>query len=274
MILVSGSTGNVGRHLVELLLTDGHQVRALSRDPAGAQLPAEVETLRGDLSDSGLVAAALTGVEAAYLTVFGDPAPVAAALAEVPVRRTVLISSNCARTRPDLVVADRIRAVEQALRAVAPDLTVLRPAQFASNTAHLWRPMIARGVVTAPFGDQEVPVIDPYDIAAVAALTLTDDRHRGQTYELTGGERISPRRKVAVLATVLDRTLGFTELTEEQARGQLAEHFGPAMVDYFVAKNGHPTEQDLLLMPTVEELLGRPPLSYADWAERQRADLL
>lgn len=51
-ILVIGATGNVGRQVVSQLLADNVRVRALARNPDSANLPAQVEIVRGDLSHS------------------------------------------------------------------------------------------------------------------------------------------------------------------------------------------------------------------------------
>jgi uncharacterized protein YbjT (DUF2867 family) len=49
-ILVTGATGNVAREVVSQLLDTGAAVRALVREPDSANLPDEVEVVRGDLS--------------------------------------------------------------------------------------------------------------------------------------------------------------------------------------------------------------------------------
>src|SRR5689334_7263711 len=50
-ILVTGATGTVGSHLIRHLLREGHKVRALTRDPATADLPEGVEVVAGDLTE-------------------------------------------------------------------------------------------------------------------------------------------------------------------------------------------------------------------------------
>ncbi|MEU6040508.1 MULTISPECIES: SDR family oxidoreductase [Actinomadura] len=65
-ILVTGATGNVGRHVVEELLGGGHKVRALTRDPARALVPAGVEVAAGDLAVPDSLASALEGVTAMH----------------------------------------------------------------------------------------------------------------------------------------------------------------------------------------------------------------
>jgi uncharacterized protein YbjT (DUF2867 family) len=46
-ILVTGATGNVGRHVVAQLVQAGQRVRALTRNPANANLPEGVEVVYG-----------------------------------------------------------------------------------------------------------------------------------------------------------------------------------------------------------------------------------
>ncbi|NUU26382.1 MAG: NAD(P)H-binding protein, partial [Streptomycetaceae bacterium] len=69
-VLVTGATGNVGRHVVAELLRRGQRVRALTRDPAGARLPPGVEAVGGDLTRPDTLAPALDGVTGVHLITF------------------------------------------------------------------------------------------------------------------------------------------------------------------------------------------------------------
>lgn len=69
-VLVSGATGNVGRPLVEQLLAGGHRVRALTRNPAKANLPAGAEVVAGNLAETASLSAAFSGVDAVHLISF------------------------------------------------------------------------------------------------------------------------------------------------------------------------------------------------------------
>ncbi|WP_176444686.1 NAD(P)H-binding protein [Paenibacillus herberti] len=71
-ILVTGATGNVGRHVVEHLVRAGHDVRALSRNPANANLPKGVEVVYGDLSKPESLAPAMRGVTGMHLITFSS----------------------------------------------------------------------------------------------------------------------------------------------------------------------------------------------------------
>ena len=66
-ILVTGATGNVGRQVVQQLVQRGAQVRALVRNPATADLPAEVEVVQGDLLDVEALRSAFQGVSTLFL---------------------------------------------------------------------------------------------------------------------------------------------------------------------------------------------------------------
>ena len=75
MYLITGSTGHIGRPLVEQLHTEGHDVRALVRDASRAEpLPDGIDIAVGNLDDAASVAAALRGVDRVFLLHVG-PAP-------------------------------------------------------------------------------------------------------------------------------------------------------------------------------------------------------
>lgn len=69
-ILVTGATGNVGRHVVNELIQAGQRVRALSRNPAKANLPEGVEVVYGDLSAPETLEPVLQGITGIHLITF------------------------------------------------------------------------------------------------------------------------------------------------------------------------------------------------------------
>ena len=173
MILIFGATGNVGRHLVRQLTDVGPDVRAITRKPDDAALPPTVDVRFGDLDQPDTLPAVLDGADAVFLLNAGSqPAAVADAIAAADVRRVVFMSALVARTRPDVAISQIHLRTEDALQRRDLGVTVLQPGQFASNALQ-WSEMIARGTVYSPFADTAIPTIDPYDVAAVAALVLT-----------------------------------------------------------------------------------------------------
>ncbi len=212
-ILVTGATGQVGRHVVARLAAAGARVRAMSRRDFAA--PDGVEATRGDLLEPSSLP--LTGVRALFL--FPEPrtarAVVAAAVA-AGVRRIVTLSSGAVTAGLD---TDFQLPVEQAVEASGCEWTHLRPGEFASNTLKLWAPSIrAARVVRFHNPDWRGLPIHEADIAAVGVAALLSAGHHGRAYDLTGPARISAREQVAAISTALGEEVRFEEVTAARCR--------------------------------------------------------
>lgn len=145
MIAITGATGFIGRHLVDALRAAGRPVRALSRRPDRAGLPADVAVVRGSLDDSealarlvegstavvhcaGLIKAA-TGRELHHVNATGTALLAEACAGATASPRMIFLSSLAAR-HPELSdYAASKRQAEQALaaRGAGFDWTILRP---------------------------------------------------------------------------------------------------------------------------------------------------
>jgi uncharacterized protein YbjT (DUF2867 family) len=267
MIVVSGATGNVGRPLVAALTAAGAEVRGFSRNGPGAV---------ADLTDPASLAPVLAGAESLYLLVSGagshvDGRAVVAAARAAGLRRIVLQSSQAAGTRPDLASHAPLRALEDLVRDSGLQWTVLRPGGFASN-AFAWAESIrATGTAYAPYADVALPIVDPADIAAVAAAALLDDRHAGRTYTLTGPEPTTPPERAAAIAAATGSPVRFVEQTPQEAREQMLAFMPPPVADGTLAILGRPLPAERSVSPDVEAVLGRKPGSFADWAARNAA---
>lgn len=272
MIVVTGATGNVGRPLVQALAEAGEQVTAVSRRRPD-DLPVGVRHQVADLADPDSLAGALKGAEALFLLIAGsgtelDPAAILSVAKAAGVRRVVLQSSQIVGTRPDFPSHAGLRAFEQAVQQSGLDWTVLRPGGFASN-AYLWaEPVRAHRTVAAPFGDVSLPVIDPTDIAEVAAAVLRDATHAGRTYELTGPAPVSPRQQAAAIGAALGEPVAFVPQSPAEARAQLLHFMPEPVVDGTLGILGAPSAAEQRVSPDVERVLGRAPHTFADWARR------
>ncbi len=276
MIVVTGATGNVGRPLTRAMAEAGQQVTAVSRHAAA--MPDGVRHVAADLAEPAGLEPALAGAKALFLLLSGDlhaagasPADIIGQAAAAGVRRIVLLSSQGVATRPFGPTRIAMRALEDVLRESGLDWTILRPGGFASNALWWAESVRTRRVVAAPFGDTGVPIIDPADIAEVAAACLLDDRHTGGVYELTGPEVITPRRQTEAIAIALGSPVRFHELTRDEAKAAMTQSMPAELAEDTLDILGSPSPAELRVSPDVRRVLGRAPRPFADWAARNIA---
>ncbi|MFF1867261.1 NAD(P)H-binding protein [Kitasatospora herbaricolor] len=275
MIVVTGATGNVGRSLVQAMAGAGQQVTAVSRGTAPVDLPRGTRHLRADLSAPETLGPALDGAEVMFLHDGGaggqglDPRAVLEVARAAGVRRVVLLSSQGVVTRPESPSHGGVmRATEDAVRESGLAWTILRPGGFASN-AYAWAASVrAERTVAAPFGDIGIPVIDPADIAEVAAAVLRNDEHTGHVYELNGPTAVTPRQQAEAIGAALGEPVRFVELTREQAYARMTAFMPEPIVETTLAVLGEPNAAELRLSPDVDRVLGRAPRPFAEWARR------
>ncbi|WP_129842448.1 NAD(P)H-binding protein [Streptomyces sp. RFCAC02] len=269
MITVTGATGNVGGALVRLLTDAGEEVTAVSRGEA-RDLPVGVRHVRADLADADTLRPALDGADALFLLVAGDdPRGVLDAARAGGVRRVVLVSSIGVGTRPDAY--GHPAAFEAALRDSGLAWTVLRCGGLDSN-AFAWAASIrADRVAAAPFGDTGLPMVDPADVAEVAAAALLRPGHAGAVYELTGPAPTTPRDRAAAIGAALGTPVRFVEQTREEARQQMLAFMPEPVVEGTLAILGEPLPAERRVSPDIERVLGRAPRTFADWAARNAA---
>ena len=273
MFVVVGATGNVGRSLSSILAATGAAVTAVSRGRRPLAVPEGVRHHRADLERPESLRPALAGAEAMFLLVEGAGAhlnmsDILRVAAAGGVKRIVLQSSQAVGTRPEAASHAPLHAIEDLVRRSGLGWTILRPGGFASNAFAWADPVRTTRTVAAPFGDVGLPVIDPDDIAEVAAVVLRDSAHDGRTYELTGPALSTPRERVADLAAALGEPIGFVEQTPEEAREQMSRFMPPPVVEGTLAILGAPTVREQRISPDVVDVLGRPPQPFASWATR------
>src|SRR4051812_44711307 len=228
-ILVIGATGRIGRFVVDQLVAAGVPVRALTRRPEAAKLPAAVEVVTGDLTIPESLDAALQGVNTVFL-VWTAPFTTAHAVVErlaSHARRVVFLSSPHQTPHPFFQQPNPMAVlhadIERLIATTGLASTIIRPGMFASNVLHWWAASIRSGdVVRWPYAAAETAPIDERDIAAVAARALYDDRHAGGDYVLTGPESLSQAKQVRIIGDVIGRSIRFEELSPEDFRRETA----------------------------------------------------
>ncbi len=267
-ILVTGATGTVGRHVVAHLLDAGQNVRALTRNPEKANLPAEVEVVQGDLTDVASFTRAVEGVTAVHMInidgtrniMLENGAELVAQMSAAGVRRvTVLLGGERG-------------PLGDALEASDIEWTLLVPVEFMSN-AFWWTGEIRNeGVVREPMGDRKTALIHEGDIGAVAATVLVHGGYHGHSLTLTGPEVLTPRRMTGIIGDTIGRDIQFVELTSEQARERWkAAGFSEQDIEFFEWAFYNTPEIGYTVVGTVEQVTGRPARSFRQWVSENAA---
>jgi uncharacterized protein YbjT (DUF2867 family) len=219
--------------------------------------------------------AAFDGVDRLFLLVPGighDGAVNALAAARAAgVRRLVYLSSYAVAIEPMPAMGRWHHTREQLIAESGIPGAILRPCGFMTNALDWLPTMRAGGYVLDPVGPGRAALIDPFDIAEVAVLALTQDGHSGAAYTLTGAEPLTVAEQVTVLAAAAGVDIAVRDVTS------------PEQAVQFRYPNGAPPELAAALVEglrqmradtegvrtdTVQRLLGRPPRTFADWCRR------
>jgi uncharacterized protein YbjT (DUF2867 family) len=257
--LVLGGTGKTGRRIVERLTRRHIPVRIGSRS---AGLPF-------DWDQPDTWGPAFQDVQAAYIAY----APDVAMPGSTDVIAGVIETALAAGTRRLVLLSgrgeDQAQACEKILVDSGAEWTVLRGSWFNQNFSegYLLDPVLA-GHVMLPVGDVGEPFIDADDIADVAAAVLTDSRHAGELYELTGPRLLTFAEATATIAEAAGRDIAYTRISPEDfAAGLASDGVPPDLVDVLVYLFAIVLDgRNAAVTDDVERVLGRPPRDFADYA--------
>ncbi|WP_116947997.1 NmrA family NAD(P)-binding protein [Jiangella endophytica] len=263
-ILLIGATGKVGRRVAARLDDLGVPTRQAGRKSAPPF----------DWTDDATWPAVLDGARTAFVVPY-DAAPVTRPFIDTAigsgVERIVLLSGRGVDV-PDYLPAHLMEDNahidgEAALRSAAVDWTILRPGWFAQNFSEgFFRDAVLAGDLRLPAGDGAASFVDVDDIAAVAVAALTDDRHVGQTYELSGPRALTMTEVAAEISAATGRDVRYTRLEHDDLVRELVDEGWPeADADVYASLIG-PIRRgiDAYLSDGVERALGRPARDFRD----------
>jgi len=277
-ILVTGATGAVGRLVVTELLAKGADVRAVTRDPEKAALPAGVDVMRADLGDASTLSPELfAGIEAAFVFPTDRPVDdfVATAVAGGIERFVVLSSLAVSAHFPrDIGSASQVhhQEVETAVTSRTDEWTMLRPGTFANNLLSWSYPIKAAGRVTAPYIHSAQTPIHEADVAAVAAVVLSQQGHEGKIYELTGPESLTRIEQVAAISAAIGREIAIDEISPQQFRDEVSRFIPEDVIKMLLDYWSDTVEVPDVPTTAVEDLTGKSARTLAQWAADHRSD--
>jgi uncharacterized protein YbjT (DUF2867 family) len=274
MLVVTGATGTIGRPLVDVLVAQGAEVRAITRNPLAAGLPAGVDVVEGDPSRPDTVAPFLEGVTALFLhpRAVGTSAVELLALArDRGVRRVVALSAmnvdDDLDEQPSRYRGDVNKEVEDAAVGSGLEWVSLRASYFAINALLAWGAQIRAGdVVRGPYASFAEAPIHERDLAEVGARALLTDALAGRRLQLTGPQSLTHEEMVATIGDVVGRPLRYQEVPPEAATQGMVQHGFPGpFVEALMARYAREVGQVAPLSGEVEAILGRPARTFAEW---------
>jgi uncharacterized protein YbjT (DUF2867 family) len=286
-VLVTGATGKTGRRVIPELVERGVTVRA-----AGRTLFPErdgVEPARFDWQDEGTYQTALHGVDAVYVvgghlsdSVSNPAAPAEAffgRMADAGVRRVVLLSAMGVDRVPD--PTNILRRFELFVEGTGIPSTILRPGVFMQNFSENYAPpstarIRERGEIALPGGEVPVSYISTADIAAVAAIALTEDGHEGKGYTLTGSEALTLPEVAEHISAAVGRPVRHVETSPEEgvrdvmsgygATAEYAEYVSQLYLMSISSGYGTTDGPGALITEDFTAVTGRPPTAFAEYA--------
>lgn len=280
-ILVTGSTGRIGSHVVAQLAASGASVRALTRSPEKAAFPVGVTAVGGDLLDADAMRQALSGVKTLFLLVSNAPDELTQAIntlglaREAGVTGIVYLSVTRSAEYTDVSHFTAKHAVERMIEQLNLPATILRPAYFIQNDETFKDPLTHAGLYVSPIGDKGVSMVDVRDIAEAAVIELLRrDRAPAAlpptSYELVGPDALTGRALAAIWAEALGREVRyaggdldvFEKAVKTRAPAWLAYDLR-AMMNRYQVDGAVATRADI---ERLAGLLGHPPRSYREFA--------
>jgi uncharacterized protein YbjT (DUF2867 family) len=276
-ILITGPTGKVGRRLIPVLARRGVTVRAASRSPVAAR--AGIEPFRFDWTDESTYENARKGVDAMYLVAGPIPQPKHAdyirmlldGTAKAGVQRVVLLSTYGVGQAPP---ENPLRRIELAVESSGVPYTILRPGAFMQNFSE-WHPHnVAEGIrerdeISHPGGDGVVSYVSAEDIAAVAAVALTEDGHEGKAYAPLGPEPLTLTEVAEHISWVAGRRIRYLETDHTPMRDALlAAGTPPETAEHNSQLHAYAFSSGVfgVLNDDILNVAGRPPVSFGEFA--------
>jgi uncharacterized protein YbjT (DUF2867 family) len=264
IFLVLGINGKTGSRVAKRLLENGYKVRSGSRS---AEIPFDWE-------DRETWKSVVKDIDAVYVSFQPDLAmpggvEIISAFSKVAVeqgvKKLVLLSG---RGEPEA------QECEDAVINSGADWTIVRASWFFQNFSegNFLDPVLS-GNVALPAGYIREPFIDTDDIADVAFAALTDDKHNGQIYEVTGPELLTFKEAVEAITLATRRVITYQQITIEDYKALLREYDLPEaiinLIDYLFTEVLDGRNENIT--DGVEKALGRKPKSFSEFANESAA---
>lgn len=281
-ILVTGATGVVGSQVIAHLRHEGADVRALTRSPEKAVFEDGVTAVKGELSDTAAMRAAMKGVDTLFLLAPNAADELTQAIQalsiarEAGVKGIVYLSVFKGSEYVDVPHFTSKYSVERMIEQMDLPATILRPAYFIQNDVRQKDALVGGGIYGMPIGHKGISMVDVRDIGEAAARELLRRERAAAslprvTFELVGPDALTAESIVAIWADVLQRPIRYAGDDLDTLEARLSQ-VAPSWLAYDMRLMMQRYQQDGAVATSTEvdaltELLGRTPRSYRAFAE-------
>jgi NAD(P)H dehydrogenase (quinone) len=272
MFLVTGSTGQLGRAVIEGLLgqVPPSEIAALARDPArAAELAARgVDVRQGDYTDYASLARAFRGIKKLLLVstsalegVTEQHANALRAAHQAGVRHVLFTSIASRSPAPPFRLVRDYRQTEEELIRSGLVYTILRNGYYMDMLPMFLGDALQTGQIRYPAGQGKNNFTARSDLAEAAAKVLTGGGHENRVYECCGNGAYTFHEVAEALGEAVGKRIEYVDIPIQELEAKLREEgFSQLEVELMVgiaasirSSEGSCPEPDL------EELLGRQP---------------
>ena len=234
MIVVTGSTGAVGRLVAEELARRGEPMRLLVRDPSRAPELAGAEVVEADYGRAGPPGRraargrpGLHGLPARGAGAAGAPAPlVHRDRCRCGVAQIVYLSFLNAGAGARFLHARSHGATEEMLAESGVPFTSIRNGMYADDIPGWFDP---DGVLREPGEDARITFSYRPELAQAIAATLTEPGHEGQVYDITTPPSVTLAELARIASDVSGRDYRYEPVGDDVLGRSLARSsVGPA----------------------------------------------
>jgi len=258
-ILVLGGKGKTGSRVAERLTKLGKAIRIGSRS----------EKPSFDWENPETWAGAIDGMDTVYITFQPD-------LAVPGARKTIEgFTSQAVKGGIQKMVLlsgrgeKEAELCEQVVMNAGADWTIVRASWFNQNFSESFflDPILA-GHVALPRGEALEPFVDADDIADVVVESLLDNKHVGQTYELTGPRQLTFQQVTEEISKVTGRDIKFEAITMDDYTKMLKEYQVPEdfiwLINYLFTEVL--VDRNSIVTDDIQKVLGRKAKDFAEYA--------
>ncbi|MFD1602419.1 NmrA family transcriptional regulator [Flavobacterium artemisiae] len=261
-ILVIGGNGKTGRRVAQLLA---------KKENVKISIGSRTADIPFDWENPETWSPVLKNIDSVYITFQPD---LAIPSAPETIQKFTLLATKLGVEKMVLLSGrgeKEAQVCEEIVKATAQKWTIVRASWFNQNFSESFflEPILA-GFVALPKADVLEPFVDADDIAEVVTEALLNEKHNGQTYELTGPRLLTFKNAVAEIAKITEKEIIFQSLELDEYLNMLRKYQIPEdeiwLINYLFAEvlDG----RNSIITNDIEKVLGRKAADFSAYVQK------